>query len=96
MDQDVIAVELKAVFVTANHLLNTLEAVGVSVVHIRKENFHWPCPTPGGWALSKLVSHQLAALRHPNTIIRSQSQQMTTHLAHMIFFKHHPIVSTAQ
>lgn len=39
-DQDVIAVELKAVFVPANHLLNTLEAVDVSVVHICKENFH--------------------------------------------------------
>lgn len=68
MDHDVIAVELKAVFVTADHL-NHLEAVDESVVHIPKENFHRPCPTPGGQALSELLNHLRAALRHPNTII---------------------------
>lgn len=46
--------------------------------------------------LSELLNRPLAALRHPNTAVLSCSQQMTTHLVHVTFFSHHPIVSTAQ
>lgn len=61
--KDVIAVQLEAVLVTDDHLLNALQAFDEDVVHVAEECLHCLGPVLGRQVLSEALEHPLAALR---------------------------------
>lgn len=65
--ENVIAVQLKAVLVTDDHLLHTLQALDEDVVHVTEERFHCFWPVLGRQVLSEALEHPFAALgpAHP-------------------------------
>lgn len=60
--EDVIAVQLKAVLVTDDHLLHALQALDKDVVHITEERLHRLRPVLGREVLTEALEHPLAAL----------------------------------
>lgn len=62
VDEDVIAVELKAVLVADDDLLHALQALDEDVIHVTEEPLHCLGPVFGCQVLPETLQHPLAAL----------------------------------
>lgn len=63
VNEDVIAVQLKAVLVADDHLLHALQAPDEDVVHCTEERLHGLRTVFGGQVLSEALEHPFATLR---------------------------------
>lgn len=66
--EDVIAVQLEAVLVTDDHLLNALQAFDEDVVHVVEECLHCLGPVLGCQVLSEVLERPLAALGEGSSV----------------------------
>lgn len=62
VDEDVIAVQLKAVLVADDRLLHALQAPDEDVVHVAEQRLHRLGPVLGREVLTEALQHPLAAL----------------------------------
>lgn len=63
VNEDVIAIQLKAVLITDDHLLHTLQALDEDVVHVTEERLHGLGTMLGCQVLPEALKHPLATLR---------------------------------
>ena len=63
VNENVIAIQLKAVLIADDHLLHALQALDEDVVHVTEERLHGLSPMLGGQVLPEALKIPLAALR---------------------------------